>query len=86
MNPEVIEELDAARDALALVDAALSGDDAAAQLIVAQWADDGSVLLHRLLGVTEVLTRKLGELTGKNPHQLIAELRNAIAHVEGEIQ
>lgn len=85
MNPEAAEEIDAARDALALVDAALSGDNPAAQCIVGQWVDDGSVLLHRLLGVTEVLARKVGELTDQDPHHIVQELRTAVADIEGEI-
>ncbi|WP_024443360.1 hypothetical protein [Mycobacterium sp. UM_WGJ] len=85
MNPEAAEEIDAARDALALVDAALSGDNPAAQLIVGNYTDNAGVLLRQLLSVTEVFARRIGELTETGPHQIVQTLRDGVARTEGEI-
>ncbi|TXI56987.1 hypothetical protein [Mycolicibacter arupensis] len=85
MTPEAAEEIDAARDALALVDAALSGDNPAAQLIVGNYTDTAGTLLRQLLAVTEVFARRIGELTDADPHQAVQTLRDGVADIEGEI-
>lgn len=82
MNPEVIEEFDAARDALALIDAALRVDDAAAHVLVTNWSSKGEVLLRQLLAITENLTRRVGELTGNDPHEIVNTMRRATHDVE----
>ncbi|TXI56486.1 hypothetical protein [Mycolicibacter arupensis] len=85
MTPEAAEEIDAARDALALVDAALSGDNSAAQFIAGTYADNAGVLLRQLLSITEVFARRIGELTETDPHEITRQLRDAVAATEGEI-
>lgn len=85
MNPEATEEIDAARDALALIDAALDGNNETAQLLVGNWSDNAGVLLRQLLSITEVLARRVGELTDTDPHQIVQTLRGGVATTEGEI-
>lgn len=82
MNPEVVEELDAARAALTLIDAALAGEGGAAWFIAEDWSQRGEVLLRQLLAVTETLTRRVGELTNADPHQIIQKMRNDVAAAE----
>jgi len=86
MTPEAAEEIDAARDALALVDAALDGNNAAAQFIVSNYTDSAGVLLRELLSITEVFARRIGELTETDPHEITRQLRDAVAATEGEIK
>lgn len=78
-------EIDGARDALALIDAALRGDNPAAQLIVSNYTDTAGTLLRQLLSVTEVFARRIGELTDTSPHQVVQTLRDGVADIEGEI-
>ncbi|UVO13789.1 hypothetical protein NM962_06855 [Mycobacterium sp. SVM_VP21] len=78
-------EIDGARDALALIDAALRGDNPAAQLIVSTYTDTAGTLLRQLLSVTEVFARRIGELTDTSPHQVVQTLRDGVADIEGEI-
>lgn len=82
MNPEQAEVFDAARDAIALLDAALRGDGQATHLLVSQWSSRGEVLLEQLLSTAAGLCRNIASLTGTDPHEVVATLRRATADAE----
>ncbi|BBY33364.1 hypothetical protein BST33_10015 [Mycolicibacter minnesotensis] len=84
-NPEVAEQFDAARDAIALLDASLRSDPAAGQLLMRQWTDRGEVLLGQLLAITTNLCRNVASLTGNQPSQVVETLRRATADAESAL-
>lgn len=83
MNPdEIAEKFDATRDALALVDTALNGDGAAAWYLAGHWATCGEVLLEQMLGLATILTIRIGQLTGLDPHRVVQNIRDDVALAE----
>lgn len=82
MQPEILCEIDAGRDALAAIDAAIDGDGAAFQFLLSEWLNDPEPLLRHLANVAALLAGQVGKAHGVDARTVIGHARGGIAAAE----